>query len=92
MSDCFRHLWRQKINPKGRKQAEKGKKERLNYELQQIEIIGSERGSHRNGNENPSSGRQATAEEKKFYPIFWFRGIKEVLNIGTDKTHGGDKE
>jgi len=33
----------------------KGKKERLNYELQQIEIIGSERGSHRNGNENPSS-------------------------------------
>ena len=38
-------------------------------------------------------GRQATAEEKEILSRYsGFGGIKEVLNIGTDKPIGGDMQ
>lgn len=38
-------------------------------------------------------GRQATAQEKEILSLYsGFGGIKEVLNIGTDKPVGGDME
>ena len=82
-------FWRQK-NKSQRSQTgrKKGKKERLNYELQQIEIIGSERGSHRNGNENPSS-RQAghCGRKRNFIPIFWFRGYQRSVEYRYGQAH-----
>ena len=53
-----------------------------------IEIIGSERGSHRNGNENPSS-RQAghCGRKRNFIPIFWFRGYQRSVEYRYGQAH-----
>ena len=55
---------------------------------EQIEIIGSERGSHRNGNENPSS-RQAghCGRKRNFIPIFWFRGYQRSVEYRYGQAH-----
>ena len=64
-----------KNHPDGRKQAEQREiKNKVKYELRQIKITGSQRGSHRNRNENQGAGQKGyTRGKSRIVPIFGFR-------------------
>lgn len=65
-----------KIIPAGRKRTERReRKTRLNDELQQTDIVGGERGGHRNGGKNPRTGPQSHGKgEGDAVPLFRLRG------------------
>lgn len=70
-----------------------GNKRKVKYELQQIEIIGGKRGSDKDSVTNPHSRQTSHTRGKETLSQYsGFGGIKEVLNIGTDKPVSGDME
>lgn len=85
---------KQKNLPGGRKQTEQREiKRKVKYELQQIEIIGGKRGSDKDSVTNPHSRQTSHTRGKETLSQYsGFGGIKEVLNIGTDKPVSGDME